>query len=109
MISFQYLARMALLATLVNGRFFGVVVAYLQGGIASVYTGVAILPLVPGFTLYQAMLAFTQGTGEAAGKLTDAVVVSLAIAGGVAVGLALGRNLQAVGGWMASRQRSRPA
>lgn len=85
--------------------FFGVLVAYLQGGSASVYTGVAIIPLVPGFTLYQAMLALTQGTGESAERLTDALVVSLAIAGGVAIGLALGRNLQAVGTWVAARRR----
>lgn len=95
-----------LLAAIVVG-FFGVIVARLQGGSASVYTGVAILPLAPGFTLYQGMLALTRDTsGSASGKLVDAAVISLAVAGGVAIGLALGRNLQAVGTWIAARYRS---
>jgi len=93
-----------LAATLVG--FAGVIVANLQGGSASVYTGVAILPLVPGFTLYQGMLALTQDTSAgASGKLSDAAVISLAIAGGVAVGLALGRNLQAVGTWITAQRK----
>jgi len=88
--------------------FFGALVALLQGGSASVYTGVAILPLVPGFTLYQGMLALTHATNTgASGKLADAAVISLAIAGGVAVGLALGRNLQAMGGWITARRQKR--
>ena len=89
--------------------FAGVIVAYLQGGTASVYTGVAILPLVPGFTLYQAMLALALGTGDAAGPLKQAAAISLAIAGGVAVGLALGRNLLWVRGWLAEWNGRRQA
>lgn len=71
----------------------GAVVASMQGAPASAYTGVAILPLVPGFTLYTGMLAIAQGnTADAASALADAGVISLAIAVGVAVGLGLGRD-----------------
>ncbi len=66
--------------------------ARLQGGTASVYTGVAILPLVPGFSIYQGMMALATGIGDASGPLKDAAVISLSIAGGVAIGLSLGRN-----------------
>ena len=94
-----------LLAAMFVG-FAGVIGASLQGGTGSVYTGVAILPLVPGFSIYQGMLALTLGTGDAAGPLKDAAVISLAIAGGVAVGLALGRNAFSLATWLRSRTRS---
>jgi uncharacterized membrane protein YjjP (DUF1212 family) len=68
-----------------------------QNASASMYAGVAILPLVPGFTLYQAVLALTQGKNAAAVEtFGEAAVLSLAIAVGVAFGLALGANLLAV-------------
>jgi uncharacterized membrane protein YjjB (DUF3815 family) len=61
---------------------------------ASVYTGVAILPLVPGYALYQGMLAISQGRTEAAVRqLSEAALISISIAIGVAVGLALGQIL----------------
>ena len=43
----------------------GAVASSLQHSTASVYTGVAILPLVPGFTLYTGMLAIAQGDTSA--------------------------------------------
>ena len=91
--------------------FFGMIVSYLQGGSASAYTGVAILPLVPGFTLYLGVLALTMGLrADAQDYLTEATAVSLAIASGVAIGLALGRNLRAIGRWIVARRlRKRPA
>ncbi len=85
--------------------FAGVIAASLQGGTGSVYTGVAILPLVPGFSIYQGMLALTLGTGDAAGPLKDAAFISLAIAGGVAIGLALGRNTFSLATWLRSHAR----
>ncbi len=94
-----------LLAAMFVG-FAGVIGASLQGGTASVYTGVAILPLVPGFSIYQGMLALAAGSGNAAGPLKDAATISLAIAGGVAVGLALGRNAFSFVTWLRSRTRS---
>ena len=94
-----------LLAAMFVG-FAGVIAASLQGGTGSVYTGVAILPLVPGFSIYQGMLALTLGTGDAAGPLKDAAIISLAIAGGVAVGLAFGRNTFSLATWLRSRTRS---
>lgn len=85
--------------------FFGMIVSYLQGGSASAYTGVAILPLVPGFTLYLGVLALTLGLSDAARDyLLEATVISLAIASGVAIGLALGRNLRAIGRWIVGRR-----
>ena len=76
----------------------GVAVAVVQGSSPSVYVGVAILPLVPGFALYTSMLAFAQGeTADATDALTDAGIVSLAIAVGVALGLSVGRNAETVG------------
>ncbi len=87
---------------------FGVTVAYVQGGSASAYTGVAILPLVPGFVFYQGVLALTEGRTEAAATyLGRTVVVALSVAAGVTIGIALGRNLQAVGKWVSARRRSR--
>jgi uncharacterized membrane protein YjjP (DUF1212 family) len=62
-----------------------------QNSATSVYLGVSILPLVPGFTLYQAMLGLAQGqpgVGETLGRVG---LISIAIASGVAVGVAVGR------------------
>ena len=71
----------------------GVAVSAATGSSASMYTGVAIMPLVPGFALYTSMLAFAQGnTSDAFDALSDAGVVSLAIAIGVALGLSISRN-----------------
>lgn len=64
-----------------------------QASATSVYLGVAILPLVPGFTLYQAMLALAQGKPGATSALGQAGLISISIAIGVAAGVALGRNL----------------
>jgi uncharacterized membrane protein YjjP (DUF1212 family) len=83
--------------------------ARMQGGTASVYTGVAILPLVPGFSIYQGMLALATGVGDAAGPLKDAAVISLCIAGGVAIGLSLGRNAFSLVTWLRSKVRPTPA
>ncbi len=58
---------------------------------ASADTGVAVLLLVPGFTLYTGMLAIVQGdTSAAVSRLGDAGIISLAIAVGVAIGLGVG-------------------
>lgn len=75
----------------------GVIVANRQNTPASMFTGIAVLPLVPGFTLYTSMLDFAQGnTSNAVTELGDAAGVSLAIAIGVAVGISIGRNVMAV-------------
>jgi uncharacterized membrane protein YjjB (DUF3815 family) len=88
--------------------FCGVIIAYFQGGAASVYTGVAILPLVPGFSLYRGMLALAQGNDALArSSLQDAVTISLAVAGGVAIGLALGRNTLAARAVVTARRPNR--
>jgi uncharacterized membrane protein YjjP (DUF1212 family) len=72
----------------------GAIVATVTGSAASMYTGVAIMPLVPGFALYTSMLAFAQGdSSDATDALSDAGILSLAIAIGVALGLGVGRNL----------------
>ena len=89
--------------------FAGVIGASLQGGTGSVYTGVAILPLVPGFSIYQGMLALALGTGDAAVPLKNAATISLAIAGGVAAGLALGRNAFSLAAWLRKRARATAA
>ncbi|HEX9258255.1 MAG TPA: threonine/serine exporter family protein [Acidimicrobiales bacterium] len=76
----------------------GVLVAGLQQSSASTFTGVAILPLVPGFTLYTGMLAIAQGNMTDAGSaLVDAGAISLAIAIGIALGIGVGRNTLTVG------------
>ena len=95
-----------LLAAVLVGLF-GVIVAYLQGGSASAYTGVAILPLVPGFIFYQGVLAVTQGRTEIASVyLQQTLVIALSVAGGVTIGIALGRNLQAMGKWVSAKRQS---
>ena len=75
---------------------FGALFASVQNSSTSIYIGVAILPLVPGLTLYRGVLDLSQGKSAAAlATLGEAAVLSLAIAVGVAFGLALGRNLAA--------------
>lgn len=64
-----------------------------QATATSVYLGVAILPLVPGFVLYQAMLGLALGEPGASDTLGRAGLLSMAIAVGVALGVALGSNL----------------
>ncbi len=72
----------------------GAVTAKLQNAPASLYTGVAILPLVPGFAIYQAMLALAEGqTTAGLNQLGVATIISLAVAAGVAGGLALTTNV----------------
>ncbi len=73
--------------------FIGVVAAARQRSTTSVYLGVAILPLVPGFTLYRAMLALAQGEPGALSTLGEAAIISMSLAAGVAVGVAIGGNL----------------
>ncbi len=76
----------------------GMWASLLQSAPASMYVGVAILPLVPGFTLYTSMLALAQGqTSDATAALGAAGVISLSIAVGVALGLSTGRNLVSLG------------
>ena len=76
----------------------GTVAAALQSSSATVYTGVAILPLVPGLALYRAMLAVAEGrTAVATEQLLIAAAISLAIAVGIGLGLALGRQGRGVG------------
>lgn len=53
-------------------------------------------PLVPEFRLYRSMLALAQGeSARSVGYLGEVLLVSTAIAIGVAVGIALGKNLVA--------------
>ena len=80
-----------LAATVVG--FIGVVAAARQRSTTSVYLGVAILPLVPGFTLYRAMLALAQGEPGALSTLGEVAIISMSLAAGVAVGVAIGGNL----------------
>lgn len=83
------------------------VAAQLQGGSATIYTGVAILPLVPGFAFFTGMVALTHGQqAQASGSLREAATIAMATAGGVTIGSALGRNIQAAGTWIAARHRS---
>ena len=102
-----------LIAAVVVG-FLGVVVAALQGGTATLYTGVAIVPLVPGFALYRSMLGLVQGRHELfLNSLEVAIGLSLAIAGGVAIGIAVGRNVfsarQVLGSRMNDRRKTAAA
>lgn len=64
-----------------------------QATATSVYLGVAILPLVPGFVLYQAMLGLALGEPGASETLGRAGLLSMSIAVGVALGVAVGSNL----------------
>ncbi len=76
----------------------GVGTAAMQGSPPSMYVGVAILPLVPGFNVYTSMLALAQGqTNDAIAALADAGIISLSIAVGVAVGLSIAKNAITIG------------
>jgi uncharacterized membrane protein YjjB (DUF3815 family) len=75
----------------------GTLAAAAQGTSASIYTGVAILPLVPGFQLYTGMLAVAQNSDAAGAILSEVATTSIAIAIGVAVGLSVTRNALEVG------------
>ena len=71
----------------------GSATAAAQGSSTSGYIGVAILPLVPGFTLYAGMLAVAErNTSDAVTALSDAGIVSLAMAIGITIGLSLSRD-----------------
>ena len=77
----------ALLIGLVGG-----VLARVQASMPMVYMSVAIIVLVPGTTLYLAMVGFVRGDSEIGGDLTQqALATSLAIAAGTALGLAIGQ------------------
>lgn len=66
----------------------------LQRGVPTMYTSTAVLVLVPGTTIYLAMLSFARGANEAGLTLTiDALAVSLAIAAGTTLGLVIGRTV----------------
>jgi uncharacterized membrane protein YjjB (DUF3815 family) len=72
----------------------GVLIARLQKSTATVYTSIAVLVLVPGFTIYLAMFSFAQDATESGVDLTiTAVRVALAIAAGIALGAAAGRSV----------------
>ena len=74
----------------------GGLLARAQNSWSSIYTSSAIFVLVPGTTLYLAMLAFATGGVDAGFTLTtDALVTSLAIAVGVTLGVAVGGALPA--------------
>jgi uncharacterized membrane protein YjjP (DUF1212 family) len=83
------------LAVLVGGFVLGLgaqLAGRLQDAPAIVYTSTSVYVLVPGLTIYQAMLAFAQGADELGGDLAlQALRVAAAIAAGVALGLLVGR------------------
>jgi uncharacterized membrane protein YjjP (DUF1212 family) len=73
----------------------GRLLARLQQGVASVYTGIAVFVLVPGTTIYLAMLSFARGVTEAGVSFSvDALTASVAIAAGTTLGVALGGRLR---------------
>ena len=77
----------ALLIGLVGG-----VLARVQASMPMVYMSVAIIVLVPGTTLYLAMVGFVRGDSSVGLELTEqALATSLAIAAGTALGLAIGQ------------------
>lgn len=77
--------------------FGGRVLARLQRTVSTLYTGVAVLVLVPGTILYSAMLGFALGETSLGGELTvQAVSISVAIAAGTTLGVAVGRAVPAL-------------
>ena len=75
----------------------GQVLARLQRTVPTLYTGVAVLVLVPGTILYGAMLGFASGQTSVGGELTvQAVSISVAIAAGTTLGVAVGRAVPAL-------------
>jgi uncharacterized membrane protein YjjB (DUF3815 family) len=78
-------------AALILG-FAGQLLARLQRTVPALYTGVAVLVLVPGTILYSAMLQFALGENQAGAELTlQAITVAVAIAAGTTLGVAVGR------------------
>lgn len=74
----------------VGGQF----LARLQRSINTVYTGIAVLVLVPGFALFWAMRLFAADEGEAGMDFVfQALTVSAAIAAGIVLGIAVGRSV----------------
>ena len=81
------------LGALVLG-FGGQVLARAQHTVPVLYTGTAVLVLVPGTVLYAAMFSFASGDPSRGGEFTAlAVTISVAIAAGTTLGVALGRIL----------------
>jgi len=81
------------LGALVLG-FGGQVLARAQHTVPVLYTGTAVLVLVPGTILYAAMFSFASGDPSLGGEFTAlAVTISVAIAAGTTLGVALGRIL----------------
>jgi uncharacterized membrane protein YjjP (DUF1212 family) len=88
----------------------GVIAARVQRSAATVYTSIAILVLVPGFTIYLAMFSFGQGLEDAGIDLTiEALGMALAIAAGVALGAAIGSSVPRPRPPMEMWRRSRQA
>jgi uncharacterized membrane protein YjjP (DUF1212 family) len=79
------------LAALVLGLA-GKVLARVQRTVPVLYTGVAVLVLVPGTILYEAMLQFAVGANQRGAELTlRAITIAMAIAAGTTLGVAVGR------------------
>lgn len=72
----------------------GQVIARAQQALSVVYIGVAVLVLVPGARLYQAMLLYALDNTTAGNQLLfEAVAISAAIAAGTTLGIAVGRSM----------------
>lgn len=73
----------------------GRILARIQQGVASVFTGIAVFVLVPGTMIYLAMLAFARQVPDAGFTFTvNALTASVAIAAGTTLGVALGGRLR---------------
>ncbi|MCC5953992.1 MAG: threonine/serine exporter family protein [Acidimicrobiia bacterium] len=83
------------------------VVAQLQRSVGTVYTTNAVLVLVPGTTLYLAMVGFARGVNEAGLEFTiTALSISLGIAAGITIGESLARGRSGPGrGWTGRPRR----
>jgi len=80
--------------------FAGRLLARVQGTVSALYTGVAVLVLAPGTLLYQAILDLTEGNTEAGAEgLLSAVFISVSIAAGTTLGLAVGRAVPSLTGY----------
>jgi len=72
----------------------GLLMARIQRTVAVLYTGVAVLVLVPGTLLYSSMLQFALGFNQQGAELLlQSVAIAVAIAAGTTLGLALGRAI----------------
>ncbi len=79
--------------------FAGRLLARVQGTVSALYTGVAVLVLAPGTILYQSILELTEGNTQAgADGLISAVFISVSIAAGITLGLAVGRAVPSLSG-----------